>query len=242
MPDARFFVEGEIKAGDVVALDSQDVRHALLVLRLRPGDKVSIVCANDVWEAELIAASGRAASARAIRPMEGVRGELPVPVTVLQAVVKGAKFDTVIEKCVELGASRIVPVVCERSYAGSGERKVDRWRRIARAAAQQSRRRMIPAVDHPIAWADGIAALRGAALLVAHPEAGAHSLAAALKRRDPTTALAIAVGPEGSLTSEELQIASAAGADLVSLGPTILRTETAAAATLAAIAALRGWW
>jgi 16S rRNA (uracil1498-N3)-methyltransferase len=158
----------------------------------------------------------------------------------LQALIKGAKFDDVVEKCVELGASRIVPMRCERSEADASGHKVERWRRIARAAAQQSRRNIVPAVDDVRSFAEALSA-GGVPLLVASERAPKGSLAEALRANAGSTALAIAVGPEGSFTDAELAAAKEAGAAFVSLGPAILRTETAAAALLAAIASVRVW-
>ena len=171
--------------------------------------------------------------ARALHPSAETGGELPVKITVLQALTKGSKFDDVVEKCVELGAHRIVPVVCARSYADAGFHRLQRWRRLAKAAAQQSRRRVLPTVADVVAWGEAVA--NAQPLLVAWESAQPGSLANALERLGPAPELAIAVGPEGSFTGDELEVALAAGSTLVSLGPTILRTETAAAAMLAAI-------
>jgi 16S rRNA (uracil1498-N3)-methyltransferase len=166
-----------------------------------------------------------------------------VEVTVLQAVTKGARFDDVVEKTVELGARRIVPVECARSYGEATEHKVERWRRIARAAAQQSRRRSLPAVEEPATWETAIA--RHASMMpvvVGWERSTKGSLAEVIRRCAGAVALAIAVGPEGSLTDEEIEFARCAGCSMAWLGPTILRTDTAAAAMLAAIASGCGWW
>jgi 16S rRNA (uracil1498-N3)-methyltransferase len=165
-----------------------------------------------------------------------------VAVTVLQAVPKGLKMDDVVEKVVELGAAAIQPIRCARSYGGDPPAKVKRWQRIARAAAQQSRRLVVPTVAEPVRFSEALASASAATkVLVAYERAEPQSLAAAL-RASSEQPLSILVGPEGSFTDDELQLARDVGAALVSLGPTVLRTETAAAAMLSAIAALRGWW
>jgi len=238
----RFFVDAPCTPGAQVTLRSDDVRHARLVLRMRAGDPVVVVCDGSAWDARLSQVSAGRTTARidALRSEQG--GELPAFVTVLQAVPKGAKFDDVVEKTVELGARRIVPVRCERGYADAGDRKLERWRRIARAAAMQSRRRFVPEVESPIAWAQGVRLARSQPVLVAYERAPSGSLAAALAKSSDGKPFAIAIGPEGGLAPAEVDAARAAGCDFVSLGPTTLRTETAAAALLAACAACRGWW
>ena len=97
-----------------MALETQDLGHAARVLRLRPGDAIAVISSGRVWDATLIDVGLRATHARIVAEVVDAGGELPVDVTVLQALTKGEKFDEVVEKCVELGARRIVPVVCER--------------------------------------------------------------------------------------------------------------------------------
>lgn len=228
--------------GSEVSLDPADARHARLVLRLHPGDPIVVVHDGLAYDAALITASGDRATVR-LEAERGERGgELPAFVTVLQAITKGTKFEEVVEKTVELGARRIVPVRCERSYGEAGAHKLERWRRIARAAAMQSRRRFLPVVDAPLAWSDAVQLGRSQPVLIAHEAAQPGSLVSTLAKMKSAGALSIAVGAEGGLTGTEIRAAREAGCALVSLGPTILRTETAAAALLAASAALLGWW
>ncbi|MDQ6768183.1 MAG: RsmE family RNA methyltransferase [Candidatus Eremiobacteraeota bacterium] len=242
MSAPRVFVSQSCSPSALIELDRNDARHLALVLRMKAGEHITIVSQKMAWQAQLTEIDGERAIAsilvRALQPSS----ELPVDVAVLQAVPKGAKMDAVIEKVVELGATSIVPIRCTRSYGGDSPQKVDRWRRIARAAAQQSQRLVVPDVEQAMSFNDAIARFSPTSqLIVAWEEAEKSSLAAALQRKTARP-IAIAIGPEGSFTSEELQRASAAGCDLASLGRTILRTETAAAAMVAAIAALRGWW
>lgn len=235
MSRPRFFVSQTCGPGREVELDAPDARHARLVLRMKAGDEVTLMRDGVAWNATLSHVGADRVRATCAGVAAGERGELPLDVSLLQAVTKGAKFDFVVEKAVELGVRRIVPVECERSNARAGQQKIERWRRIARAAAEQSRRVNLPTVEAARDWATAVLEAAGK-LIVAVENAPAGSLAPivrALKARDVLT---IAVGPEGSFTEGELDIARAAGATLVSLGPTILRTETAAMALLAALA------
>lgn len=238
MSAPRFFVDGSVTAGSTIALESDDAHHAAHVLRLRADAPIVVVAKGTAWDAVIAAADCR--TAHVLRPSPDGGGDIGIDVTVLQALTKGAKFDDVVEKCVELGANRIIPVRCERSESDASAHKVERWRRIARAAAQQSRRNIVPAVDEVRPFGDALNAVR-ATIIVASERAPRGSLAEVLRAQADAIAFAIAVGPEGSFTDAELAAAKAAGGSFVSLGPAILRTETAAAALLAAIASVRVW-
>lgn len=240
MSAPRFFVEQAASAGALIDLAAADVRHAALVLRLQPADEVVVVSGGSAWRAQVASIDSRRATVKVLAEISAP-SELPQPVTILQALPKANKMDFVIEKVVELGATRIVPVQTGRSYGGASDSKLERWRKIARAAAAQSRRLIVPEVTAAMPWDAAVQHFATVSqLLVAHESAAAGSLAHALTR--DTKALSLAAGPEGSFTPTEVEIAQRHGAALVSLGPTILRTETAALAMLAAAAALRHWW
>lgn len=239
MAAPRFFTSVACLEGMDFELEPDDAHHAAHVLRVQPGERIVVVDPHGAWDARITTVEKRRVRARIAGRSDDVGSELPVSITVLQALTKGAKFDEVVEKCVELGARRIVPVACERSYGNATPARIDRWRRIARAAAQQSRRKGVPFVTEAASWNEAIA-LAPKPLIVGWERAPRGTLASALDRSTGAPEIAVAVGPEGSLTEQELDAARAAGALLVSLGPTILRTETAAAAFLAAINA-RVW-
>lgn len=243
MSAPRLFITTTLRRGLDFDFEAEDAHHLADVLRLRAGDRVVAIDADGAWDAELVAVTGKGVRARAIEPSTETSGELPVEVVVLQAIAKGSKFDEVVEKTVELGARRIVPVRCERSYADASTLKIARWRRIARAAAQQSRRRVLPEVEEPADWPDAIARFSTSMpVVVAWEAAPPGSIAHAVRRCSAAATVALGVGPEGSFTDEEIRAAADAGCSFASLGPTILRTETAAAALLAAIASGCGWW
>lgn len=234
MSTPRFFVEEPVEEEIEVGIHGEDAHHIITVLRLKMSDSVVLLRDGVAWDAVITRADRNGVRAWVCGLSDERRAELPVRVAVLQAVVRGKKFDEVVDRCVQLGAVRIVPVLCERSYAKAGSEKVERWRRIAREAAQQSRRHELPRVDDPLAWKDALAMAKP--LFVAWEGAPASSLAEAKTAIGSADSLTIAVGPEGSFTSAELEAAREAGARFVSLGPTILRTENAAASLLAAIA------
>jgi 16S rRNA (uracil1498-N3)-methyltransferase len=243
MSAPRFFVEGPCQPGRAVSLEREDAAHAHRVLRMRTGDAVIVVRDGTAWDAVLTQIDGSSASAVVGAVREEPGGELPASVTVMQALIKGAKFDFVVEKAVELGARRIVPVRFERSSTDASDLKLERWRRIAKAAAAQARRRHVPVIEKPVVWAQALADWDDVpGPIVAYEGAASRTLSAALAGACGAPKLAIAIGPEGGLTDAEVAAARSAGCSLVSLGPTILRTETAALALLAAIAARCDWW
>jgi 16S rRNA (uracil1498-N3)-methyltransferase len=243
MQGPRYFVASNVIADAHVELDADDARHASTVLRSRPGDPLTLLARGVAWDAEFARVGGDGVIVVARRQSASQSGELPAQVTILQALTKGAKFDEVVEKSVELGAANVVPVICARSESAGGENRITRWRRIARAAAMQSRRRVVPSVEEPITWQAACEALMPRAIaLVAYEQAKSATLSAAISSYATGTPIVIAVGPEGGLTAEEVESARELGAHIVSLGPTILRTETAAAALLAATAQSLGWW
>lgn len=243
MSAPRFFIDVEPAAGQEIELTRDDAHHVAGVLRLRPGDPLVVVRAGTAWDATVCVIAQGLVRARVDVAREEHGGELPLAVTVMQAIVKGNKFDEVVEKAVELGARRIVPVLCERSYAQASAVRLERWRRIARSAAQQARRRYLPEIADPLAWEDALRSYDGDLKpLVAYENAAAGSLGAALERVGDARSMAIAIGPEGGFAPAEISAAREHGCALVSLGPTILRTQTAATAMLAALAACCGWW
>jgi len=238
----RVFVDGACSPGALVTIPAQDARHLAVVLRAERGDAIVVVADGRAWQARLETLDKDAMTARVVEAVHE-RREFPVPLAVLQALPKGNKMDDVVEKVTELGATRIVPVRCAQSYGSDAPAKIKRWRRIARAAAAQSKRSIVPQVDDAMDLTLALTAFaKDAHVLVAWERAPLGSLASSLERADVDRALAIVVGPEGSFSHEELEEIRRLRCDLVSLGPTTLRTETAAAAAIAAVAALRSWW
>lgn len=214
-------------------LSRDDLHHAFNVLRLRPGQSITLVGSDArAWEFVIGTIARDAAHGTPVRvstPRPGPR------VTLIQGLAKGDKMDLVIEKAVELGVDAIHPVVFERSVVRLDERKAvargERFRRIAHAAARQSQRDHVPNVTDPIHERDLVALLSAFdVVLVAWEGAeGVPGVRDALRRADvqPDARVALVVGPEGGLTECEVASLADRGASVVTLGETILRTETA---------------
>jgi 16S rRNA (uracil1498-N3)-methyltransferase len=205
------------------------------VLRLRSGDEVSVFDGRGTgFRGVLESVSGSRAVVRLAEP-ESPRVEPATRVTLFQGIPHGDRMDWIVEKATEIGAARIVPVLSERSVMrprrGSWGR-LDRWRRIAVAAAKQSGRLVVPDIAEPESFDDVVGRLRdgNGARLVFHTTA------------DPVGRLAmtageasIIVGPEGGWSEAEIGLAVASGFTAIGLGPRILRSDTAATVALALV-------
>jgi 16S rRNA (uracil1498-N3)-methyltransferase len=228
MSRRRFFAD-EV-AGDQAAVLGEHAWHLSRVLRAHVGQEFDIAAGSSVRR-------GRVTSVKDAR-VEFALGEpvqspaLPV-ITLLMAIFKFDRMEWAIEKCVELGAARIVPVSAERSEAhlvSAAARRVERWRRLALQASEQSRRSEPPVIDDPLPLPDAVEVPAGARVVLS--EAGAPPpLKEVLTSLRPP--LCLAVGPEGGWTDEETRMFAASGWVPASLGPNILRAETAAIVGLA---------
>lgn len=154
--------------------------------------------------------------------------ESPLPLTLAQALLKAEKLDLVVQKATELGVHEIVLYVSARCVAGASKRRIQRWERIAREAAKQSQRALIPPISGPLAFGDLLSLPHGGARLVFWEQiSGAGHWPA-----PAAGSVLVVVGPEGGLTAGEIEAARAAGFHAVGLGPRLLRAETAAIAAL----------
>ena len=207
------------------------------MLRKRDGDAVEIIDSAAQRFTATLAIDGKSVRALLGEKRSPASHTLP-RVTVAQGIPKGQKMDFVVEKLTELGAARIVPLRSERTVASEvGENKIERWRRLAKAAAQQCGRDEIPEIPDPV----NLAALRATfseydAVLFPWELADRRPLRETLP---PLVAgagsILVVIGPEGGFSHAEAGAAEAAGAKLLSLGARILRTETAALAVLAVL-------
>lgn len=229
MTSPHFFADDV--ATDRIELAGEEARHAVRVLRIRPGEEITV---SDGRGSVAVATVVEAASDLVAEVKERRREPRPVPrVHVLQAIPKAGKLDLIVQKLTELGVDVIRPFAAERSVARWGERKAsDQTRRltaIGREASKQARRSWLPEILPPLPL-DRIDVTLPAFVL--HEEATAR-LGARLPVHPPET-LTLVVGPEGGLTTAEVSMLDGRGGEAVSLGPLVLRTETSAlaAATL----------
>lgn len=220
------------------SLTGDQALHLARVLRAQPGQVFDVMANGFLRRAEIINVSEQEVI---FALHEELEAEAALPVHLLLAVIKFDHFEWGIEKATELGAARITPVLARRTekhLAQAAAKRAERWRRITREAAQQSRRSDIPAVDGPQRLSAALALVMAERKLLLAETEQDNTLAAALQAGAPPQSVALAIGPEGGWTSDEMQIFSANGWQHVTLGPRILRAETAATAALSICSAL----
>ena len=222
------------------SLVGDQAAHLARVLRAQPGQIFDVVADGFLHRAEVTHVS----DAEVVFALhEEHEAEAALPVHLLLAVFKFDPLEWGIEKATELGVGRVTPVLARRTekhLALASAKRVERWRRIAREASQQSRRTDVPEVDEPLTLALALAHVaEPTRLLLAETEED-RSLRAALEAAPRGQAIALAIGPEGGWTTEEMRLFHDHGWHSVTLGPRILRAETAAIAALAIAAAIHG--
>jgi len=222
-------------ADDKAWLLGQNAAHLARVLRARAGQEYDIVCGEQLRRGTVVSVSAERVEFSLGEELQG-GGERAI--VLVAAIYKFDRMEWAIEKCTELGVTRIVPVIARRTdshlAAGAGKR-LERWRRIAHEAAQQSRRLAVPQIDEPVKLREALTVEAPTRLLLNENEQS-EKICDALKKI--AGAVAIGVGPEGGWTVEEIAEFEGAGWKSVTLGATILRAETAAIAALAVAAAL----
>ena len=227
----RRWIADEV-AGDRAALTGAHATHLSRVLRVQMGQEFDVACGEVVRLGTVTSAS----DARVEFALGGeVAASEATPITLLLAVFKFDRMEWAIEKCTELNATTIVPVIARRTekhLALAAEKRVERWRRIAREAAQQSRRTDVPEIAEPVKLADILSVAADLRLVLAETEKEAQ-LSEILRGRPEASSIVLAIGPEGGWAPEELALFDKAGWISASLGSTILRAETAAIAALA---------
>jgi 16S rRNA (uracil1498-N3)-methyltransferase len=234
----RFFINPSGVVGSNIILTGDDVRHIRTVLRKRPGDLLTILDGRGMEYEARIDEIGRDAIVcemvtQAKHTLEGPR------IILGQGVAKADKMDWIVQKATELGVSSLVPLVTERTIVRlrDEERRVIRWQKIAREAAMQSRRLDVPIVGPVMDYGSFLMTLVPGpnALFLMPWEQGTRPLKDILRSHSDATDIAVLIGPEGGFSLNEARAAQDKGFYAVSLGPTILRTETAAIASLSAI-------
>lgn len=243
MSSHRFFLPPEQWTEGTLTLDGDEARHCTQVVRCSVGDRVS------VFDGKGREAGGSIESANGGEVVIGVRtlettARPPAQLTLCQAVPKGKNMDLIVQKATELGASRIVPLLSDRTVvrleAGELEKKCAKWQRVALEACKQCGQNWLPEVVIPLSVSDFLRSTgkldSDEILLVAAIDDRARSLKETLADADskPTKA-SIMIGPEGDFTPAELNDAFSAGYLPLSLGPIVLRSETAAIYSLSVL-------
>jgi len=233
----RFFVpRGDFKDQKVYIKDS-DAHHLTQVLRLKEGEKVIVFDGTGV-EYQIIINS--IASGLVVGEIQGVTSSVRdsrINVTLVQGIPKGDKMELIIQKCTELGIAKIIPVLTQRTVVKlddeKRERRRDRWQKIAQEASKQCKRATVPQIGEISTWDKYLNQIdNNEAILVLWENETTGSIKSYLQENKDISQLTMVIGPEGGLAQPEVEKLLAMGAQTVSLGPRILRTETAGLAAL----------
>ena len=240
-----------------VIIEGGDVNHIRNVLRMRPGEEISVGTGEDDNEYRCEIESLEEDRVTCIlRFIKSSGVESPADIILFQGLPKADKMEMIIQKCVELGVTEIVPVSCERCIVKLDDKKADakvkRWQGIAEAAAKQSKRAVIPEITVPLSMKEALKKASGMDIKIIPYElargmektaeifgriSGLNTENKAENKSENNTErrpqIAVFIGPEGGFTEEEIKLAKEGGVEPVSLGKRILRTETAGMAVLA---------
>ena len=236
----RFFCPQPLAIGQTVSLPDH-VAHHVQVLRLAVGDRITLFNGDGGQYTATLATIEKKRASADIKLFEPVETELPYAVTLAQALPEASKMDWIIEKAVELGVHAIQPLAAQRCVvrlsSDRAEKKMQHWQGVIVAASEQSGRNRLATLAEPVAFSQWIAQddLHRRVLLSPRAEQSLSDWA----RHQPPQSLALLIGPEGGFTEREEDEAIARGVLALSMGPRVLRTETAG---LAAQAALNAVW
>ncbi|HEX8601113.1 MAG TPA: 16S rRNA (uracil(1498)-N(3))-methyltransferase [Pseudoduganella sp.] len=241
----RFYIDAPLAAGQLLDLPPE-VAHHIHVVRLAPGDTLTLFNGEGGQYEAVLTEVGKNRATAELGAFDPRDVELPYTVTLAQGLPEGTKMDWIVEKAVELGVAAIQPLAARRCVvrlsAERAQKKLEHWRGVVVAAAEQSGRNRLAAVAEPAEFRDWIGTPAAGPRLLLSPRGTASLVDWARREHDlrgpqPVT---IMVGPEGGFTDEEEDAAVRAGAMMVSMGPRVLRTETAALVAMAVLAALWG--
>jgi 16S rRNA (uracil1498-N3)-methyltransferase len=229
----RVFVDAALEPGTLIGLPDRAAGHVTRVLRLRSGAPLTVFNGRGgEYSASIERVRGSEVTV-AVGEHQAIERESPFPLTLAQGISRGERMDLVVQKATELGVSRLVPVLTERSIVRLDEEQFDRksshWRAVAIAACEQCGRNRVPEVALPAPLRELLRQPPGESVRLLLSPAATRRIEDVSR---PASSVTVLIGPEGGLSAEEQADAQAAGFTAVNLGPRVLRTETAAIAAL----------
>ena len=243
MSRRRFYASPDDITASAIALSVDETHHLTHVLRVTPGEQVFVFDGSGhEYECTFRGIKDARAHLELTEALSDVV-ESPLQLTLAQALAKGEKFDFIIQKATELGVSRIAPLITRNADVKLDEhlieRRLERWRRISLEALKQCGRRQLVEITPPSTLPQFVDNVAHATLLVFN-ERGGVAITKALEATPDSGSIVALIGPEGGWSDDELDLLAAQGAKSVSLGPRVLRTETAAVAAITLIQHLTG--
>ncbi len=233
----NFFVDKPSADGRCFVIAGNDFNHIKNVLRMKEGEQLLVSCDGTSSLCKIAAFEGEAVIAEIVESNYNDTS-LPIDIYLFQGLPKSDKLEFIIQKAVELGACRVIPVEMERSIVKIEDKKkaakIERWQAIAESAAKQSKRNTIPTVGDILPYKAALEAASSLDILLVpyESEIGMESTRQALASIKSGMSVGILIGPEGGFSDKEIEEAKAAGGNIISLGKRILRCETAAVCAL----------
>lgn len=235
----RIYQQAPLVSGETIELESSASHHLTKVLRLKNSDAITLFNGEGGEYSAHLQIENKKTFA-IIQQFHDINNESPLDITLLQGISKGERMDLAIQKAVELGVKRIIPIFCQRSVVNlkndRAEKKHQHWQGIVINACEQSGRCILPKLETPIKLVDYLGLDIDGYKLTLDPTAQQGINTLELSNGQIT----LLIGPEGGLTESEITQAASRGFKGITLGPRVLRTETAALACIAALQALHG--
>ncbi|MEM7430962.1 MAG: 16S rRNA (uracil(1498)-N(3))-methyltransferase [Pseudomonadota bacterium] len=242
MAARRLYVASPLSTGSEITLGESEARYLGRALRMRNGDDVAVFNGDDSEFSATVQSLAKNQAQLLVGAPVDTQTESPLKVHLVQGVSRGERMDLVVQKATELGIKRLSPVLTEYGVvkldSERAEKRREHWQKIAISACEQSHRVRPPLIDAPVTLKEffGAGARESDVDLILQPEASTPLVNVA----KPDTKICLLIGPEGGFSDNEYDDADAAGFTSVSLGPRVLRTETAAIAALAVVQSLWG--
>lgn len=233
---SRFFVDEKNIFDDIIAIEGGDVKHIKDVIRLKEGDKVEISSQGVLYICEIYIIEKKKIITKILHKELG-KHEPPVSIILYQGLPKSNKMDFIVQKATEIGVKEIYPIETKRSIVKiknkkKEKNKTNRWNKISEEAAKQSKRDYIPKINPILSFKEMVSLLKEEEnILVPYENEKSKTMKGALKDIS-NKKIHVIIGPEGGFEEEEIKRLEGIGSKIISLGPRILRTETAGLVTL----------
>ena len=235
----RYFCDDDRISNDKVTVEGGDAKHLKTILRAQPGDRISVVTESKEYIAEIIEVNKENIICTLTEEVM-TDSETKINITLCQGIPKQTKMETIIQQNVELGVKSFIPLITERTVVKLNDKdreqkKLDRWKKIAKESAKQSKRNIIPSVEPIMTVEELVEKLKNEDVLILVP----YELEDVKLLKDvliePKQNYYIVIGPEGGFDIKEIEMFQEMGAHVVTLGKRILRTETAGVVTAAVV-------
>ncbi|HAE92724.1 RsmE family RNA methyltransferase [Tissierella praeacuta] len=227
----RFFVGEEQIFDDIIEIIGNDVKHIRDVLRLKPNEKIEISANGVTYTCNIESLLKNKVITRIINKTKGIN-ESQIDIILYQGLAKGSKMDLIVQKCTEVGVKKFYPVITHRSVVKikdikKEQSKVERWNSIADEAAKQSKRDILPKVQNIVSFDEMIDLLKDEDNIIVPYEDEKGTVIKEKLKGISNKKIHLIIGPEGGFEPSEIEKLKNVGANIVTLGPRILRTETA---------------